>query len=120
MVLSKTEKDVRKTQTIAWCEETKTEERDTLVSFLFVAPFRKCHILVIILVAKSPLLGWNISPGCISNKIFQYPDNIIIHHPVIERIIPMQNIASTEMLVDIVSDLFSKLCFIGFFFIIYS
>ena len=32
------------------------------ISFLFIVPFRKCHILIVVLVTKYLLLHWHIRP----------------------------------------------------------
>jgi hypothetical protein len=63
------------------------------VSFLLNIPFRRCHILVVVLVAEFPLFSWDVGPWWISHIIFQYTNNVIIHHPVIKTIIPMKNIS---------------------------
>jgi hypothetical protein len=60
---------------------------DTSISFLFNIPFRKCHSLVVVLVTKYPLFCWHVGSWWISNITFQYADNVIIHHPVIQTII---------------------------------
>jgi hypothetical protein len=78
----------------------------TSISFLFNIPFRKCHILVVVLVTKIRLFCWHVGPWWISTITFQYADNVIIHHPVTQTIIPMKNKSSTEMLVNIICEVF--------------
>ena len=84
------------------------------VSFLLSIPFRKCHIFVVIPVTKCPLLWRHVSPWWISNIVFQYAENVVINHPVIKTVIPMDNKSSTEMFVNISRDVFGYQLLIWF------
>ncbi len=65
---------------------------------------------------KVPLFCWHFGPWWISNITFQYVDNVIIHHLVIQTIIPMKNKSSIEMLVNIICEVFGDQLLIRFLF----
>jgi hypothetical protein len=68
-----------------------------------------CNKVPFVLLAHQSMMN-------ISNIPFQYADNVIIHHPVIKTIIPMKNKSSTEMLVDIIREVFGDQLLIRFLF----
>ena len=83
----------------------------SLVCFLLNVPIRKLILTVIATVAKFSLIHRDMGPGIVTNMVLQDSNDVIIHQKVIESVVPNYVISTTEVFMNILSDLLGNRLF---------